>query len=105
MIIIDKPYPKSCYDCWIRLNMGCKKAYYEGYPDDKKSKDCPISVSSKIYTRDKIMNDFESWKNAECPEWMDDATFNYVWFVYGIKHDYLVIDPKSWSIRIKTEGE
>ena len=49
------------------------------------------------------MNDFESWKNAECPEGMDEATFNHVWFGYGIKHNYLIFDTKSKGISIKQD--
>lgn len=51
------------------------------------------------------VNDFESWKSAECPEGMDEATFNHVWFGYGIKHNYLIFDTKSKSICIKQDGK
>lgn len=42
MVTIDIEMPKSCFDCWILKNMGCRIANNSGWLNNRRDKKCPL---------------------------------------------------------------
>lgn len=50
------------------------------------------------------MSDYEVWKNAKCPDDMDEWTFNHLWFGYGIRHNYFIVHKQNLSSQSATSN-